>query len=70
MNSLEEKTEVLLCPKGHSIAYEEYNVGMDFSDNLRDADGMAMFEWGFYCMGCKRVYGLSKLRNLPETKQN
>ena len=49
------------CPNGHHLAYERENYARDTSDNLRDADGMPMFESGLWCHICDRAYGLSKL---------
>ncbi len=55
--------EHMICPEGHEVPYEPWNYARDFSDG--DIDAMTlepMFESGLYCHGCKRAYGLSKLK--------
>ena len=48
------------CPQGHGIRGSRENFGYEPSEE-RDADGRPMVESGLFCLGCQRVYGLSKL---------
>lgn len=60
--------EYMLCPEGHAICYSRGNAARDFSDNEKDAMSLQpMFEWGLFCLGCNRAYGMSKLKE-PENK--
>jgi len=59
-NKAEEKPKYV-CPEGHNVPFEKWNYARDDSDNLRDADGLPMFEHGLFCIRCDRAYGLSKL---------
>lgn len=63
----EEKPKYV-CPNGHPIAYERYNYARDNSENLRDADGLPMFESGLWCHACNRAYGLSKLVDMKTVR--
>ena len=54
------------CPEGHYVPYERWNVGEDYSENLRNQNGEPVFEIGLICNECKRAYGLSKLIEVRE----
>lgn len=62
--------EYRTCPEGHYVFYTRENYAQDFSDGDVDVmTGMPMYESGLYCFGCKRPYGISKLKdpkNNPE----
>ena len=65
--TLAEKTEVRICPKGHRIQWVPELAGRDFSGGDTDAtDGRPMYKLGFYCLVCERVYGLSKLTDVSD----
>ena len=56
----EEKPKYV-CPEGHNVSYERWNIGRDTSENLRNQNGEPTFEIGLICSECGRAYGLSKL---------
>lgn len=60
--TIEDKTESMIYPEGHIVSYARWNYAKDFSENLKDANGIPMFEGGLFCLACNRAYGLSKLR--------
>lgn len=61
----DQKLENLICPKGHSVEQITENFGKDDSEGLLDADGVPMYEIGYYCYLCNETYGLSKYKSKP-----
>ncbi len=61
-------TEAYLCPNNHVIPATSQFADRDNSEKLIDAFGMPMYEWGYRCSCCEKVYGLSRLTevDLPE----
>jgi hypothetical protein len=58
-----ENLEYKVCPENHKIPVSREYFARDFSDGSVDAMTLQpMFEVGLYCYGCKRAYGLSKLK--------
>lgn len=54
--------ESFLCPQRHTIPFTRDSFAKDFSEEVRDADGLPMYEVGLYCYECQRPYGISKLK--------
>jgi hypothetical protein len=60
-----ERVEAYKCPKSHVIPATRQFYAWDFSEGLKDADGVPMFESGLWCSCCEQAYGLSRLVQMP-----
>ena len=61
----EVKEDRVICPEGHSIHYTRDNVARAFDGGQDAMTLQPTFEVGFFCIACKKPYGLSELKENP-----